>query len=924
MVWLWLIASILGFLAVKPLASNQSFITLPTFPKVWLICTLFCLILCAVLQLAGFFRHRLNLASRFLFLSQKFLPHKLLCKLAPLLSFILCLLASTSFGLYQYFHYQQSLVSQPMTVVATIRSQTISDTISLANPSITQAHTPPTANTFIVGNGYQRQVWQVISIQPFFDETVEDGKITSDTKARDENIETELSQDSSKIKLPINVLVTANVQKNPEWLPILNTLPPNQTLQVKLALEPITQPSKVSSKQFSQVSLGFDESLWLRGRDIQAKAQLIQINPKLNKNLANPAISIVPSQSLLQPKAEVLRWQLRQKMLDFLQTQLSSPQTTGITIQDTSQATAILLSLLTGDSGLVSSDSKRLYQVTGISHLLAISGPHVMMLASVVAFLLVVLLKWLKPAVFFRLPAQLWVLWISVAVSFGYALLVGFELPAQRTVWMLLLVTLSVQWLLPISAYRVLAWVGLGMLWLDTTAVMQAGFWLSFVAVGLLIKFSQSFTQETVASYHELGVSALSLSSLGAWLWQGLTQLLLLQIWLFVLMMPVVLWFFGKISLMSIAVNLIAVPFLGLIIVPLDMLAGVLAFLPVLGEGLSQGIWRLLSQALMLFHHGLQSLVETGFAKQMYIGLSTPQLIVLAMTVIILLLPKRIIPKLLALPLFMAVLAIGYHARQTATPQLIVLDESRLSIQLLVNQENSWLILADNHFAKNQQKQHIPSDILDNKLYPLLAKYNVSQLKGVISQTPSRNANDFIQSLAKTIPIQEYWLAGFNPLMPNSTFNLAHITPKTCQIGQKTALDTVQMEAVSGWSLAPEQLGESLSESEQWQTQTCFIRLQTPKKSLLVMAGDNDVPMQMSQRLCQVIPVDTLITPAVTPIAKEWLQLTKPSNIHVISSRYSQPSEDSQFAIAGFIEDHSKKNTQLTSTEQVGTVAYGF
>lgn len=169
-----------------------------------------------------------------------------------------------------------------------------------------------------------------------------------------------------------------------------------------------------------------------------------------------------------------MRWQLRQKILANLHTTLlkqstaivnakndtAQPvlQTSGQTssqsssqngsqssIQSAIQSHAILLGLLTGDKSLMDSDLKNRYQVTGISHLLAISGPHVLMLAAIVSVFVLWLVKWLAPQLLVKLPSSLLVLWVSVVIAGFYALLVGFEIPAQRTFWMLHL-TLSRPW----------------------------------------------------------------------------------------------------------------------------------------------------------------------------------------------------------------------------------------------------------------------------------------------------------------------------------------------------------------------------------------------------------------------------------------------------------------------------------------------
>ena len=91
-------------------------------------------------------------------------------------------------------------------------------------------------------------------------------------------------------------------------------------------------------------------------------------------------------------------------------------------------------------------------------------------------------------------------------------------------------------------------------------------------------------------------------------------------------MLPIVVWFFGKVSVIGILVNLLAVPFLGLVVVPLDMLAGVVSWLPVVGDWLSQIIWSMLTTLLNVFHFLLNQLIDTGVAKQSFFALSQTQL----------------------------------------------------------------------------------------------------------------------------------------------------------------------------------------------------------------------------------------------------------------------------------------------------------
>ena len=85
------------------------------------------------------------------------------------------------------------------------------------------------------------------------------------------------------------------------------------------------------------------------------------------------------------------------------------------------------------------------------------------------------------------LPAMTAARWGGLAAAAGYAVMAGWGVPAQRTVWMLavaaLLAQSGVRWPWQLVLLAVAAVVTL----LDPWALLQPGFWLSFAAVGLLM-----------------------------------------------------------------------------------------------------------------------------------------------------------------------------------------------------------------------------------------------------------------------------------------------------------------------------------------------------------------------------------------------------------------------------------------------------
>lgn len=939
MIWLITVASLLGFLVVNTLANQPLMIgsALASYDaKIWQMLSVALLI--ALLINVGLYhgckRKQLKRASPNPAFAYRFA--------LPLLSsfiFLLTLMLSASYGLYHHKLYQNALLPSALTVDAIVESHQISDTVT---QSINLSH-----DIAMLGNGYIRQILQV-------------------------KVDDDIEESPSTPQPPLTALISANIKDNPDWEATLSQLRPGMQLNVKLQLEPIAQRKPTSLPSNAKpLMLGFDEAQWLRQRGVQAKGVIIGIEKNSLREF-NP--SHVKDRMVIA--IEQLRWQLRQKILDNLHSTLlkqstsivnakndtAQPvlQTSGQTSSQSSsqsaiQSHAILLGLLTGDKSLMDSDLKNRYQVTGISHLLAISGPHVLMLAAIVSVFVLWLVKWLAPQLLVKLPSSLLVLWVSVVMAGFYALLVGFEIPAQRTFWMLLLLTLSKQLLVNFSAYRLLAWVALGMIWLEPTAVGQAGFWLSFVAVVLLLKFSE--TIGTVSAIEIKDVSQLLAPTARSDVLSGFVKiishqfktLLKLQIWLFVWMLPIVVWFFGKVSVIGILVNLLAVPFLGLVIVPLDMLAGVVSWLPVVGDWLSQIIWSLLTTLLNVFHLLLKQLIDMGVAKQSFFALSQTQL-ALCLLIALLGLLKGLLPRMLMLPLAILLILLPLQQRSLNNnkPTLAVGDNPKLVISLLKKGDDSWLILSDNQIKaaqadkpnflktkpaiRNVAVDEEISSLLNRDIYPLLANQQVHRLTGVISQTPSVRVNELVQQLATHVPIKAYWLAGYD--VEHSRLDVTDkavsasfraITPRSCQTAQRWQQDGLEVTAVSGWHL-----DLALTDEQKLATQTCYIhiRFKPPTRKpydVLMLAGNSDIPMQMTEKLCTVSATHLLIQPYTLSIKPSWLALTKPSLLHVVTGAYKSQKlgEDSQLSLASWSVDKPADHPfEVLYADQVGAVIY--
>lgn len=168
---------------------------------------------------------------------------------------------------------------------------------------------------------------------------------------------------------------------------------------------------------------------------------------------------------------------------------LKRRQATGQWIRDLTGDTtgALLVALAVGDSSGIRPEQWRLLRNTGTSHLMAISGLHI----GLVALLGFFIGHALRAGASFLSPRLGWLWWLpglcSVAVAAFYSAMAGFSLPTQRALTMVVLVNAAVMLGRGGASGRALAWALLIVLLIDPLSGYQTGFWLSFGAVAVLL-----------------------------------------------------------------------------------------------------------------------------------------------------------------------------------------------------------------------------------------------------------------------------------------------------------------------------------------------------------------------------------------------------------------------------------------------------
>ncbi|WP_093138062.1 DNA internalization-related competence protein ComEC/Rec2 [Pseudoxanthomonas sp. GM95] len=203
--------------------------------------------------------------------------------------------------------------------------------------------------------------------------------------------------------------------------------------------------------------------------------------------------------------------------------------------------------LALGDTGSLDDADWNTLRAAGLTHLIAISGFHVGLVAGLGALLVAGLWR-LFPQLGRWWPRSMAAGVAAMGFATGYAVLSGFSLPTTRTVLMIAVVALARCGRRPASGVQSLALATLAVLLVDPLSPLVAGFWLSFAGVGWLLWCLPRSDAPLLRQF----LSAQGVASLG--------------------LLPLTVVLFGQASLAGPLANLVAIPWWSLVIVPLSLL----------------------------------------------------------------------------------------------------------------------------------------------------------------------------------------------------------------------------------------------------------------------------------------------------------------------------------------------------------------
>ncbi len=413
----------------------------------------------------------------------------------------------------------------------------------------------------------------------------------------------------------------------------------------------------------------------------------------------------------------------------------------------------VMTALVVGIQNGISVEQWKIFRNTGTAHLLAISGLHIGLSASFMHFLVYFLWRFL-PIYPLSLPLSLVSASLGLSIAIIYALLAGFSVPTQRAVVMIAVFVVALLSKRVISVWRGYC-LALGfVLLLDPLSTLSPGFWLSFSAVGILLYGMRS-----------------RLSPKGFWWRWGQAQWVI-----FLGLTPITLILFGMGSLVSPLANMIAIPWVSFLVVPL-CLAGtlILCFSETLGGLLLKMADFLMTVLWPLLEFLSQYPILNGSfgAKPLWI------LLLSLLGILCCLLPKGFPGKLLGafwiLPLFLC----KHMSIEPNSAKVTVLDVGQ-GLATVVRTQNHILVF------DTGPKLGDMADAGERVVLPYLATEGIAEIDMLVISHGDNDHSGGAKAILDSIPVKQ--------ILTSEPNLFSHPITRMCKAGQHWEWDGVRFD----------------------------------------------------------------------------------------------------------------------------------
>ncbi len=584
---------------------------------------------------------------------------------------------------------------------------------------------------------------------------------------------------------------------------------------------------------------GFDYQRWLFMHNIGATGYV-----------KNPAEA-----SLLQ---DARPWQSIDSMRQLVNDEISR-------LLDDDEMAGLIKALTIGVKNEITESQWQLFRNTGTIHLLAISGLHIGLISALSYFLMQ------KLAVQLLLDSpQKWAAIITLLLALFYSALAGFSLPTQRSLIMLTVAMLAMALQRNTSLFSILALAMFAVLIIDPLAVLSAGFWLSFLAVSLIVycmagRLGQPNRFLAMTKIHWLTAIGLS---------------------------PLLMFYFQQLSIIAPLANFVAVPVISILIVPLCFLAVMLLFI---STDLASVVLLLIEQILKYLCQILVFMADLPYASITTNAIPYYLLPFALLGILILFAPRGIPGKWLAGVMILPVIFLKQDRPELGESRINLLDVGQ-GLAMLVETTNHTLLYDTG--AKYSQHSNMGRAVV----MPFLRYRGIEKIDTLLI---SHGDNDHIGGAYSIL--QQYPVDRVISSVPEQ---LSAYRSTRCVAGQSWQWDQVVFEILS----------PPASLFQQENNNSCVLKITTSHNSLL-LTGDIEQHAEnwLLENAAVKLPAQILLAPhhgSKTSSTEAFIQLVRPDMVLIPAgyrNRFNFPHQP-------VLDRYAKHNISWFNTADSGAI----
>lgn len=517
---------------------------------------------------------------------------------------------------------------------------------------------------------------------------------------------------------------------------------------------------------------------------------------------------------------------------------------------------ALIKALTIGDGGSITQEQWDIFRKTGTVHLVVISGLHIGLVAGLVYSLVLKLWAWTGLLAW---PPQRVAAVSAVLMAVFYSGLAGFSVPTQRAVVMLAIAMTAIILQRNSRPFNTLAVAMFAVLIFDPLAVLAPGFWLSFLAVSVIVYAVSGRLGKL--GYFWGAIKIHWVTSLG--------------------LSPLLLLFFQQVSLIAPLANLVAVPVISLLVVPLSLLAVMVMFIsPMLAgklfycvDHVLQGLWWLLDY-----------LAELPMASINHAPPSYWALFFAVPGVLLLIAPVGIPARWLSLVMFLPLVVTDAKRPETGDITMTLMDVGQgLSV---VVQTADHLLVYDTGMRFSAD-----SDMGQRVLLPFLHAQGIAKIDSLII---SHGDNDHIGGAASLMRGMDT-----EKVLTSVPQLLSEYAPTECMAGQSWLWDEVKFTI-----LAPQQAFQSKNNN------SCVLRIES-KHGTVLLVGDIEAAAEswLVETYGEALQANVLVAPhhgSKTSSTAGFLRAVQPDYVLIPAGYRNQFGHPHQDVLAGYRRVNAK------------------